>query len=237
MSWRVAKSLDVLLGQINDAAPRRSKVSDGSIGDADHQNRNSDHNPWVGPGVVTARDFTHDPKSGADMRAWSEAVKDDHRVKYVIFNRRIYNPSVSRTWRAYSGSNPHTLHMHVSVRTEQSHYDGTARWPTPAGVSTQSQEGFLVALTDEQQKQLYDSVMRTKTAVGEMHPQVAEVHRQLTDREAHTVARKAFTMSTAFGTFLKGGAEVNVDVDELAAALSETLGDDVAQAVGRKLVG
>ena len=34
MVWRVAKSLNVLLDQINAIAPNRDKSSDGSIGDA-----------------------------------------------------------------------------------------------------------------------------------------------------------------------------------------------------------
>jgi hypothetical protein len=36
-------------------------------------------------------------------------------VKYIISNRRIFNPSVSLAWRTYTGSNPHDHHMHVSI--------------------------------------------------------------------------------------------------------------------------
>ncbi|MEO6089551.1 MAG: hypothetical protein ABIQ18_41235, partial [Umezawaea sp.] len=62
MDWRVANSLQTLLAQLNAAAPGRSKVSDGSIGDPNHQaeGSGSDHNPDAA-GVVCARDFTHDP--------------------------------------------------------------------------------------------------------------------------------------------------------------------------------
>src|SRR5215472_9581086 len=61
--WRVAKSLARLRTQINDAFPQRSKSSDGTIGDAAHASRSSDHNPWIvddGIGVVSAFDVTHD---------------------------------------------------------------------------------------------------------------------------------------------------------------------------------
>ena len=69
MAWRVAKSLLKLRDQINAHAPKRSKKSDGYIGDAAHASRSSDHNPWVKDGkmgVVTAADFTHDPAGGFD---------------------------------------------------------------------------------------------------------------------------------------------------------------------------
>jgi hypothetical protein len=67
MAWRPAKSLIQLRDQINQIAPNRSKASDGTIGDAAHASRASDHNPWVregDAGVVTAIDITHDPDDG-----------------------------------------------------------------------------------------------------------------------------------------------------------------------------
>ena len=36
MGWRLAKSLEGLRAQINAAAPNRSKIADGAIGDADN---------------------------------------------------------------------------------------------------------------------------------------------------------------------------------------------------------
>lgn len=133
MSWRVAKSLDVLLDQINQLAPRRNKVSDGSIGDAAHAARKSDHDPWVkdgNVGIVTARDFTHDPSGGFDAYKFADTLKENHdpRVKYVISNRRIWNPDISPDWRHYSGINPHDHHTHVSVKADKGHYDDTALW-------------------------------------------------------------------------------------------------------------
>lgn len=138
MAWRVAKSLETLRGQINKAAPSRSKESDGTIGDEAHASRSSDHNPWVkdgSMGVVTALDITHDPAHGVDAGKLAEAlrVSGDPRIKYIISNRRIANPSISGgAWRAYNGSNPHDKHFHLSVKSTKLLYDSTVPWKLPS---------------------------------------------------------------------------------------------------------
>ena len=138
MAWRVAKSLEKLLAQINAAAPNRSTISDGAIGDAAHATRDSDHNPWVkdgSTGVVTARDYTHDPSKGADMNKLTENLRNskDTRIKYVIWNRQMFSSYTAHgyspfAWRPYSGSNPHTKHAHVSVQPQKYLYDNTKAW-------------------------------------------------------------------------------------------------------------
>lgn len=135
MAWRLAGSLVTLRTQINATWPDRSKVSDGTIASRQHsiQNPTSDHEPNA-QGVVTAFDCTHDPTS-ADMRLVAEALRQsqDRRIKYVIWDRRIfssYSNSARNAWEwgDYSGSNPHTSHMHVSVSADPSLYDRTDAW-------------------------------------------------------------------------------------------------------------
>ncbi len=134
MSWRVANSILGLIGAVNVLAPGRSTASDGTIGDAAHSSRTSDHNPNV-YGVVTAADITHDPSRGADMHQISETIRKerDHRVKYVIFDKQIfasYATSARKpwTWGAYSGVNTHEKHMHLSVVGDPKVYDMTEKW-------------------------------------------------------------------------------------------------------------
>ncbi len=152
-SWRVARCLTRLRDQVNAMAPSRSKRSDGTVGDAGHQGRESDHNPWVvdtgGVGVVTALDLTHDPAGGCDMEQVVEAIRGsrDPRIKYIIWNRRIASATPrggqpAWAWRAYAGANPHTRHAHFSVLAEAAAYDDTAPWTTGAAPTG---SGALVA--------------------------------------------------------------------------------------------
>lgn len=131
MAWKLAGSLEQLRKQINALAPKRSKASDGTIGDAAHSARKSDHNPDTG-GVVRAIDFTHDPKNGMDAEKLAAALiaSKDPRIKYIIWNKRILagkNGPSAWKWRAYSGSNPHTKHIHISVVAGKAGEAGT-KW-------------------------------------------------------------------------------------------------------------
>lgn len=136
--WREAKALVTLRNQVNAMAPRRSKASDGTIGDAAHQSRDSDHNPWViddGEGVVTALDITNDPRHGCSADAIAEAIRRsrDSRVKYIIWNRRIASSTAigrfpAWAWRRYGGDNPHTKHVHISVQPDKVAYDSDRAW-------------------------------------------------------------------------------------------------------------
>jgi lysozyme family protein len=155
--WRVAKALEHLRGQLNAAFPQRSKASDGTIGDAAHASRSSDHNPWVvdeGIGVVTAFDVTHDPANGCDAGQIAEAIRGsrDSRIKYIIWNRRIANSKKlgvveAWTWRAYTGASPHNHHCHISVQSEKALYDDRRDWVIRG-------HGELEANTDDEARQL-----------------------------------------------------------------------------------
>jgi hypothetical protein len=135
-SWRVANSLNRLLAQIDAIAPARNKSSDASIGEASHSMRQSDHNPWVidgDIGVVTARDFTHDPAHGCDCEKIAAAIvaARDPRVKYIIWNRMICDSKATPwNWRPYTGpeSQSHSKHIHISVLPDKNKYDNESDW-------------------------------------------------------------------------------------------------------------
>ena len=70
--WRLAPSLIAFEQEANRLAPRRSQASDGSIGDAAHRARVSDHNP--DGGWVHGLDLTHDPRGGFDAHAHGRSI-------------------------------------------------------------------------------------------------------------------------------------------------------------------
>ena len=143
MSWRVAKSLLHLREQVNAKAPVRDKSNDGTIGDASHQTRDSDHNPWVtdsGLGVVTALDITNDPAHKVVSRDIAEALRNsrDSRIKYVISNGQIFSSEVHPwEWRSYSGPNLHFHHVHISVLPQKALYDSEKDWVLPKALGGQ----------------------------------------------------------------------------------------------------
>lgn len=136
-TWRLAPSLEAAWREANRLAPNRSRRSDGSIGDAAHQARKSDHNPKEGGGTdwVDAIDLTNDPDGGFDAHAHAQqlAARADPRVKYVISNGRIWQRGIG--WSGYGGPNPHRAHIHISIRPEgrfeTSSWFGAAPAPRP----------------------------------------------------------------------------------------------------------
>lgn len=131
--WRLAKSLEVLRVQINDRWPNRAKGFDGSIGDAAHQARASDHDP-NSAGVVCAIDITNDPQHEVHCAIIAEAIRSarEPRLKYLIFNhfmlRSYAKPGIPAwTWAPYVGGNAHDHHLHISVLAEK--VDDPTPWP------------------------------------------------------------------------------------------------------------
>lgn len=104
-----------LLRQATALAPKRLKVSDGLLPSAAHQKQspNSDHNTGL------AVDLTHDPKNGIDCAVLFEKLKEDKRVKYLIFQGKIWSKDKAKQGnRKYDGINAHNHHLHVSINDD-----------------------------------------------------------------------------------------------------------------------
>jgi hypothetical protein len=112
-----------VLRQATAIKPSRKKASDGLLPSAAHikQSPTSDHNTGY------AVDLTHDPESGVDCSDIFEKLKEDKRVKYLIFNKKIWSKDKARLGnRPYTGSNPHTKHLHISIN--DGYGDDTSPW-------------------------------------------------------------------------------------------------------------
>ena len=102
-----------VLRQATALKPKRKKISDGLLPSAAHlkQNPTSDHNTGF------AVDLTHDPVNGIDCKVFFEKLKEDKRVKYIIFQGKIWSVErASEGNREYDGSNKHNKHLHISIK-------------------------------------------------------------------------------------------------------------------------
>jgi hypothetical protein len=165
----IPPSIRAAFAEANARWPIRSRASDGSVGDAAHSARASDHNPDA-RGVVHAFDLTHDPTRGVDCNALANQVLADPRVKYVIWNHRI-NSRDGRGWRSYSGSNPHTHHMHVSIHA------GAAENDTRPWFGTSALQGDDAEVISQEAKSWFDARFkdRDRNADLNMKEHTAEV--------------------------------------------------------------
>jgi hypothetical protein len=101
-----------VLRQATALKPKRKKISDGLLPSAAHvkQSPTSDHNTGL------ATDLTHDPDNGIDCEEIFEKLKEDKRVKYLIFNGKIWSRERAKQGdRNYTGSNMHRKHLHISI--------------------------------------------------------------------------------------------------------------------------
>ena len=111
MAWHLAPSLVNLRNEINARWPNRPKSSDGTIGDAAHASRASDHNP-NSRGSVNAIDITY---PGVRPAVIISAVQNLPAANYVIFNGFIYRRNGGWKKEPYSGPSPHREHLHISI--------------------------------------------------------------------------------------------------------------------------
>lgn len=125
MAWRLAPAIKQARSDADRLAPNRNKASDGTIGNAAHRSRTSDHNPDAQE-YVCAWDGTNSPSTGWACASRIFEMLRHPACKYVIWDHHIYYPDwelrdgkrvryIGHTKRRYGGSNPHDKHAHLSV--------------------------------------------------------------------------------------------------------------------------
>jgi hypothetical protein len=132
MAWVKTKWVDSLFAAFNRRFPNRDRSTDGTIGNPDHAEGVSGHNPDDTPGVRAERedpdtkqevraadvdDDLRDP-AGLTMQSVIDAIlrtpADRDRLIYIIYNRFIWRRSNGWKRESYGGDNPHTSHAHFS---------------------------------------------------------------------------------------------------------------------------
>lgn len=120
----LAPSLDRLFDEVDHLWPHRDRSSDGWLGDAAHMARKSEHDP-DSRGIVHADDIT---VAGIDKARVLKSLIGADPVWYVIHDGRIWSRTYGWAARRYTGPNPHTHHIHVSIRLEPAAEDWTGAW-------------------------------------------------------------------------------------------------------------
>lgn len=142
MAWQV---IGGLLTLIHDVRAQYGNMTVGTIGDAAHRTEVSDHNPDAN-GNVCAADFMIGPEFSSFDAAQlvTELVTGhDTRLHYVIYNHRIYTSEHGFASQTYSGVDPHTNHVHVSVNHNAY---STGEWDLMASLSDDDIQRIVNAL-------------------------------------------------------------------------------------------
>ncbi len=122
LAKRATPAAIAVLRQASAHWPKRKKASDGLLPSKEHvkQNPNSDHNSGF------AVDLTDDPVNGVDCSFIYSELKNDKRVKYLIFKGKIW--VTGKGEKPYTGSNKHNKHLHISIK-ENCGYDKSPWFP------------------------------------------------------------------------------------------------------------
>lgn len=140
----VVAALKALDREITEIAPKRT-LPTWYLGDRAHRARPSGHNPDDTPGSKAEdsdADNIAEIRSG-DYRLPLNASFTAEQliqvlvklcrqgkitwIKYIIFNKRIWSASTGWVTRAYTGSNDHSHHFHISCKSDTKSENSTAK--------------------------------------------------------------------------------------------------------------
>lgn len=144
-SWVLVPCLGKLRSEFNKIAPERDTTSDGTIGDEAHQASMSDHNDdEVGNVPIHDVDKKHEVHAldvDVDLREPGLSMEEvvqfllkrcrsgaESRLRYIIYNRRIWSESNGWRQKDYTGANAHDHHAHFSSSYETDEEASIASW-------------------------------------------------------------------------------------------------------------
>lgn len=245
MAWVVTASLARLMSDFRTAFPNKDRSSDGTIGDAAHQAETSGHNPDDTAGsraeysdadskqevrAVDVDSDLRDPR-GTTMQQVIDRILaapgDLRRLRYIIYNRRIWSRNTSWQPRAYNGSSPHTEHAHFSGDPDTD--EDSAPWTS---VLSFQEDEMTQAETNEILSRLrwLDARVRAIAEGSETYTDPGGTVRPQLD----TIARKRIETKVDAALQVLGMAQADIDelqarpvydAAALAAALAPLLAD------------
>jgi hypothetical protein len=170
-NWFLSPALATLLAQVNAQYPNRERQSDGTIGDAAHAARSSDHNPdWDSGGIVRALDLT---ANGIPVAELIRHIIADKRVRYVISNGLIWQ-TVDPHWRRYTGPNPHDKHFHISIRNVNGYDLDDSQWDLGMEPSMELSDADVERIAKATARKVWDQRIAVppnlEAALGERAP-------------------------------------------------------------------
>ncbi len=146
-AWMLVACLVQLRTEFTDIAPGRDRESDGSIGDTAHADGgSSDHLPDEQFAALRSKDSdrtneVHAIDVDVDLRTPGLSMEQvvqfilarcrsgaERRLRYIIFNRRIWSASEGWRQQTYTGPNPHDKHAHFSASYDSKLEASTASW-------------------------------------------------------------------------------------------------------------
>jgi len=270
--WVLIPCLKVLFAEFDRIAPSRDTASDGSIGDTAHQREVSDHNPDE-TGSVPIHDADHLNEVHAidvdnNLREPDLTMEDvvqfllgrcrsgaERRLRYIIYNRRIWSASSGWVQKAYAGASAHTEHAHFSASYDTALEASTTSWhledlvmPTAQEIATavvaELHGGYAKTLAKDPKTSLWDSGDGRAVWWNSVNGTPAWVVVDGTFKLAQSIAER---LELSVSEVLSAVGQVDDQViaalteagrsdEDVAASLRAALGDRAA-AVGRLLAG
>lgn len=147
--------------ELNELNPDRDRTSDGWLGDIPHQRRVSDHNDdEVGAVPIHDADRKHEVHA-LDVDADGLPIGDivagivarcragkENRLRYVIWERQIWEASNGWRARAYTLADPHTGHAHFSASYDTIREADTRPWLKEIELLTDADKKFIADAID-----------------------------------------------------------------------------------------
>ncbi len=166
-AWELVPCLVRLRWELDRIAPGRDRATDGAIGDANHSST-SDHTPDEISDALRGKDAdsrneVHAVDLDVDLRTADLSMEEvvqhilgrcrsgaEKRLRYIIFNHRIWSASSGWRQQAYTGPSPHTGHAHFSASYDTAHEASTASWYLEDLMALSADDKTWLASTIEQ---------------------------------------------------------------------------------------